>query len=76
MSKSLRKESTPKGKALWEAVDRTAARCPKWIIENADLLEKTFGKEEIGKLDMLKWADLVTDQNLSVKIDKLKKERE
>lgn len=49
----LRDESTPVGKAIWEAVEKAAARCPDWIrphieriaAEKAQIIREGHGRE-------------------------------
>jgi hypothetical protein len=40
--RTLRNESTPKGREIWKAVDKAAARAPEWMKKrlDAELLEK------------------------------------
>lgn len=39
----IRNDSTPEGKAIWDAVDRAAARAPEWV-------KKYFGESANGRL--------------------------
>jgi len=34
--RTLRNESTPKGREIWKAVDKAAARAPEWIKKRLD----------------------------------------
>jgi len=34
--RTLRDESTPKGREIWKAVDRAAARAPEWMKKRLD----------------------------------------
>ena len=46
-----RNDSTPEGKAIWDMVERVAARAPQWIkdyIAEAELEQHFPAKEEIG----------------------------
>ena len=38
----LRNDSTPEGKKIWDAVDKSASKCPKWA---KDLINKLFDKK-------------------------------
>lgn len=58
----LRNDSTPEGKAIWDAVDKAAARAPWWVKQRLGVADRDARIRELDRIVL--WAVTERDRLL------------